>query len=52
MLHKEIHMHRHSSAVPCNAQAEPGSFVGLESAFQGKEPGYPGGERPCGIYVS
>jgi Chlorophyll A-B binding protein len=25
-------------------QAEPGSFLGLESAFKGKEPGYPGGE--------
>lgn len=24
-------------------QAEPGSFLGLEGAFKGKEPGYPGG---------
>lgn len=25
------------------SQAEPGTFLGLEGAFKGKEPGYPGG---------
>jgi light-harvesting complex I chlorophyll a/b binding protein 5 len=45
-----VEIKRYEDLKNPGSQAEPGSFLGLESAFKGKEPGYPGGPfDPLGL---
>ncbi|CAD6242250.1 unnamed protein product [Miscanthus lutarioriparius] len=40
-----------NSDLPCGSQAEEGTFIGLEAALAGQQPGYPGGPlfNPLGL---
>jgi light-harvesting complex I chlorophyll a/b binding protein 5 len=45
-----VEIKRYEDLKKPGSQAEPGSFLGMEAAFKGKEPGYPGGPfDPLGL---